>query len=128
MPPVYFLQGEIEIDMAQLLDFNIHRPNVLPLKLADDKQTMINVVPPTVDLQEELRANSDQLSILLGQADEEMIEALYDLAARLMSCNRNYKKFTAEDLRTTYRMDAEDLAVFYLRYSAYLEEMEHAKN
>ena len=114
--------------MVQLLDFNVHRPNVLPIRLADDKQTIINVVPPTLDLQEELDAHSKQLLRLLDREDEEMVEALYDLASRLMSCNRNFKKFTAEDLRTTYRLDVEDLALFYLQYSTYLEEIEHAKN
>lgn len=114
--------------MAQLLDFNVHRPNILPVRLMDKKQTLINLVPPTLDLQEELEGHRDQLRVLLGQDNDEMVEALYDLAAKLMSCNRNYKKFTGEQLRTTYRMDVEDLAVFYLQYSAYLEEIEHAKN
>lgn len=115
--------------MAQLLDFNVHRPNVLPIKLeSEEKQIVISVVPPTLDLKEELSASRENLLRLLDREDEEMVEALYDLAARLMSCNRNFKKFTAEDLRTTYLLDVEDLAVFYLQYASYLEEIEHAKN
>lgn len=114
--------------MAQPYSFNRYRPPVLPLQLMDDAQTWVNISPPTVDLQEELRAQQSHLRALLGQEGEEMVEVLYNLAARLMSCNRNLIRFTAEDLRTVYHMDVEDLVVFYKLYADYLSEIEHAKN
>lgn len=114
--------------MAELLSFNRHRPPILPIELMDDANTLVNVVPPTVDLQEELRAMHAQLRVLLTNEDEEMVDVLYDLAARLMSCNRNLLKFTGESLRVTYRLDVEDLVVFYNAYSDFLTGIENAKN
>lgn len=114
--------------MAETLDFNQYRPPVLPLILMDEQHTVINVSPPTVDLQEELRARQGQLRALLSKEDEEMVDVLYDLAARLMSCNRNLIKFTAHELRTTYKMDVEDLVVFYRAYAEYITEIERSKN
>lgn len=114
--------------MAKLLNFNQYRPPVLPLELMDDKRTRLNLSPPTVDLQEELRARQSELRELLSQEDAEMVNALYDLAARLINCNRNLKRFTADELRTTYRMDVEDLVLFYRAYADFLLEIENAKN
>ena len=36
--------------------FNRHRPPILPIEMPDEEGTIIHVTPPTVDLQEELRA------------------------------------------------------------------------
>ena len=55
--------------MAETLDFNQYRPPVLPLILMDEQHTVINVSPPTVDLQEELRARQGQLRVLLSKED-----------------------------------------------------------
>lgn len=114
--------------MANALVFNRHRPPVLPVELMDDQQTVINVTPPTVDLQEELRARLVDLNALLNGDDDEKREALFDLAARLMSCNRNMRKITPEQLRKTYRVDEEDLVVFFNAYAEFLTGIEHAKN
>ena len=114
--------------MANTLSFNKHRPPVLPVELLDDQHTQLHITPPTVDLQEELRARQAELQALLSKEDEEMVGVLFDLAARLMSCNRNWKKITAEELRKTYNLDEEDLVVFFEAYADFLSEIEHAKN
>lgn len=110
------------------LNFNKYRPPILSVEMMDPEQTIINVVPPTVDLQDELRESMADLTALLNGGDDEKREALYDLAARLMSCNRNARKITPELLRTTYRLDEEDLVVFYQAYAEFLTEIESAKN
>ena len=112
--------------MSQTVNFNRHRPPILRVPLSEE--LVLHVTPPTVDLQDELRARSGELRALLSQDDDEMRVALYDLAARLMSCNRNLRKITAEDLRTTYELDEADLAVFFEDYAGYLTQIENAKN
>lgn len=114
--------------MANLINFNRHRPPILPVELPDDEHTLLNLCPPTKDLVDELRNGQNELRALLTQEDEGMVEALYDLAARLMSCNRNLKKITAEQLRTKYKMDVVDLTLFYQNYAEFIVEIENAKN
>lgn len=114
--------------MANTLVFNRHRPPILPVEMMDAQKTVINVTPPTVELQEELRARLADLNALLNGDDEEKRGALFDLAARLMSCNRNMRKITPEQLHKTYRVDEEDLVVFYNAYADFLTEIENAKN
>lgn len=110
------------------LNFNKYRPPILPIEMMDEEHTVIHVVPPTVDLQEELRASTADLYALLNGDDESKREGLFDLAARLMSCNRNMRKVTAEQLRTTFRLDEEDMVVFYEAYVDFLKGIENAKN
>lgn len=114
--------------MANTLDFNRYRPPILPIVFPDRRNTSIHLTPPTVDLQEELRTQQSQLRALLSREDAEMVDTLYDLAARLMCCNRNLMKVTAKDLRTTFNMDVDDLVVFYQAYTDFLQEIENAKN
>lgn len=114
--------------MANTLVFNRHRPPILPVEMMDDQNTVINVIPPTVDLQEELRARQAELHVLLDGDNDEQREALFDLAARLLSCNRNMRKITPEQLRKTYHLDEEDLVVFFRAYAEFLVELENAKN
>lgn len=116
--------------MADILKFDRHRPPILHVELMDDRRTVIRVTPPTVELQEELRARQSELSALLADADDDndTREMLYNLAARLLSCNRNMRKFTPEQLLTTYGLDEEDLVVFFHAYTDFLTKLERAKN
>lgn len=114
--------------MAKTLNFNKYRPPILPVEMMDEDNTVIHVTPPTVDLQEELRAHMADLHALLSGDDDEKREALFDLAARLMSCNRNMRKITPEQLRNTFRLDEEDLVVFYTAYADFVKGIENAKN
>ena len=113
--------------MAEVLDFNKYRPPVLPLLLPGEGKRL-NLIPPTLDLLEELRASRERLSVLLTQEDEEMVDALFELAARLMSCNRQLKKIKADYLRNVCGMDEADLGVFFQAYTNYLTDLENAKN
>ena len=108
--------------------FNRHRPPILPIEMPDKDGTVLHIIPPTVDLQEELRASASDFNALLAGGDNDKREAIYDLAARLMSCNRNMLKITPEDLRKVYHIDAEDLVDFFHSYVDFLQGIEHAKN
>lgn len=108
--------------------FNKYRPPILSIEMPDKDGTVFHIVPPTVDLQEELRATAKDLNALLAGGDDDKREVLFDLAARLMSCNRNMLQITPEHLRKTYHLDAEDLVGFYTAYVDFLTGIERAKN
>jgi hypothetical protein len=114
--------------MTNTVDFNRYRPPILRVPLMDKAETVLHVTPPTVDLQEELRARLPELTALLTGGEDEQRAALYDLAARLMSCNRNMRTITAADLRGKYHMDEEDLVVFFNEYASFVRGIENLKN
>ena len=108
--------------------FNRYRPPIWAVEMPDKDNTVLHIVPPTVDLQEELRASASDFTALLDGGTDEKRAALYDLAARLMSCNRNMLKLTAEDLFKTYHIDVEDLVEFFHGYVDFIKGIENAKN
>ncbi len=110
------------------VNFNVHRPPILEVPLFDKDETVLHVTPPTVDLQEELRASATEMTALLNGGNEEQREVLWDLAARLMSCNRNMRKITPEELRKKYKLVEDDLAIFFHEYAGFLTGIENAKN
>lgn len=114
--------------MENVVNFNRYRPPILKLEMLDDARTVLHVVPPTVDLQEELREKASDLYALLTGTDTDKREALFDLAARLMSRNRNMLAITPESIRTTYRLDEEDMVVFFEEYATFVRGIEQAKN
>ena len=60
--------------------------------------------------------------------DMTTVQACYDLAARLMSCNRSGIKVTTEDLRGKYQINLEALIIFYNAYIDFIEEVTNQKN
>lgn len=110
------------------VNFNRHRPPILEVPLFDKDETVLQVTLPTVDLQEELRANAGAFNALLDGGDETQRAALWDLAARLMSCNRNWLKITPEALRKKYRLVEDDLVIFYEAFVEFVRNTENAKN
>ena len=114
--------------MARVLDFNtIERP-VLELVMQDDERTHIKVSTPTESLVEELATLAPQLEKVLQSQDAESIAAIYDLAARLINCNRSFVKVTPEDLRDKFRMNFESLIIFFGAYVDFINEVTNAKN
>lgn len=114
--------------MAKTLDFNSIEPRVLELILRDDDRTCIRVGTPTEALIEELQRVAPKLDAALKNKNEASIESVYDLAARLMSCNRDDVKITKEELRDKYRMNLENLLIFFGAYIDFINEITHEKN
>lgn len=112
----------------ETLQFDRYRPPVYPVELMDVQRTVLHLTPPTVDLQEELRSRIGDLKELILCADDEIRQSLWDLAARLMSCNRNVRQITPEQLKAAYGLDEEDLVVFFEGYADFLKGIENAKN
>lgn len=116
--------------MAKTLNFNTLKRPTLPLVMRDDAQTLIKVSTPTEALVEELQAVAPELEKRLGatEADADSIQAIYDLAARLMSCNIDGLLVTVDDLRHKYKLGLEELVFFYVAYVDFLNEIKNAKN
>lgn len=110
------------------LNFNKYRPPIMVVEMPDEENTVLHIMPPTVNLQEELRATVGELTALLDGGKPEQRAAFYDLAARLMSNNRDWLEITSEDLRKKYHLDVEDLTVFFHNYAEFVTGIEHAKN
>lgn len=114
--------------MAKTLDFNkVNRP-VLQLIMQDEARTEINVSTPTESLVEELKEMLPELERVLAPGDKDSTLAAYDLAARLINCNRSLVRVTGEELLTKYHMDLESLLIFYGAYTDFITEIQEAKN
>lgn len=112
--------------MGKTIDFRALQKPFLKLIMNDG--TEIRVTTPTADLVENVRANlSELINVLKGEGAEQK-KALYDLAARLIDCNLDAVKVSADSLRNEYDWSVEDLTVFYTAYVEFIEEIENAKN
>lgn len=110
------------------LDFNTVKRPTLELVMQDEGRTVIMVTTPKEALIEELQATLPELQGTLSTGDKESIDLCYDLAARLINCNRNFVTVTVEELRGKYGMDLESLLLFYSAYLDFISEIHDAKN
>ncbi len=110
------------------LDFNALTAPTLPLVMCDAEKTELVVTTPTEGLVEELQALAPELTKVLGADNADSIEAVYSLAAKLISCNRAGLQVTADDLRNKYKLNLEALIVFYNVYLSFVNEITNAKN
>lgn len=114
--------------MTKTLDFNSFNRPVLELVMRDDERTTIKVSTPNEGLIEGLQAMLPGLEPVLKTGDKASIATIYDLAAKLISCNRSFIKVTGDDLRTKYRLDLEAMIMFFSAYMDFIAEITNAKN
>lgn len=116
--------------MAKKLDFNSVEPLVLELTMTDEARTRISVTTPTEGLIEELQLVSPKLQAALKDSNDACTEEIYDLAARLMSCNLEGLKVTKDELRNKnkYGLNLEKLIFFFRSYIEFINEITHEKN
>lgn len=114
--------------MGKVLDLNTATLPTLELTLQDEAKTCVHVTLPTEGLINELEALSPELQPIMTRGDKEGIEAIYDLAAKLISCNLEDKALTGKELREVYRMKLESAVVFYSVYLDFINEIIDAKN
>lgn len=114
--------------MARVLDLNTVERPTLELTLQDEARTIVRVTTPTEGLIQELQAVAPELEKSLTKGDEESQKDIYDLAAKLISCNRDSIKITGEELRGKYRMNLESAIVFYDAYMDFINEIFKLKN
>jgi superfamily II DNA or RNA helicase len=107
---------------CEVVSSNSRRDRQLDLFINGDLQVIANVsvLSEGFDLPE--------LQSVLSGGDRESVELCYDLAARLINCNRSFITVTAEELRKKYGLDLEGLVVFYSAYADFIQEINSAKN
>jgi hypothetical protein len=117
----------------KMLNFNeLNRPT-LPLCMCDDAKTVVTVTTPTEILVEELEATLPELQGIMAGKDEKAIETCYDLAARLISCNREGLAVSVDDLRGKYWpadriTNMLHLVTFFGAYMDFIKEINNEKN
>lgn len=114
--------------MANIIDFNSYRRPELIFVMKDKNHTTLHVTTPTEQLVGELNANLAELQKTLTGNDEEASRAVYRLAAKLFNCNLDGVTVTSEELAKKYRLNMEDMAVFYTAYIEFIEGIKNAKN
>lgn len=114
--------------MKKTLNFNsVERPT-LELVMQDEAQTVIAVTTPRYGLIDKLRKQLPEIKNLTGEDVEAALDALYSLAAELISCNRSGTVITAAELRDVYKMGEEEITLFFEAYLDFINDIKTAKN
>lgn len=108
-------------------NFQTSQPS-LPINMNDAKETLFTVTAPTVELIERLEANQDSLVEIFQKGDRQSLNEIWILAADLISCNREQRPVTVEELKGMYGMTYEMLLAFMVCYLEFIEEIKSAKN
>lgn len=111
--------------MSKTLDFTKVKKEYLTIKLNDTKNTTLLVGTPTKAILNEFIAINEKVSEEDG-ADNEAINDLYRVCARVMSFNKTGIKITAEYLETFF--DIEDILIFFNAYGEFLTSITNSKN
>lgn len=113
--------------MNKVLDLNTVQRPTLELTLMDDARTKLLLSTPTEAVVQELQQMGAELD-RLKSGNRDAVATIYDLAARLISCNRDFVKVTAEELRAKYRMDLESAILFFSAYMDFISSIQNEKN
>lgn len=117
------------VDLTKSRDLTGQALPVLRVKLRDRGRGLeLSVLPPTVALQRELEAEQSDLDAALGSGVEEARVATYDLAARLLSNNRQGVYISAAQLATRYRVGDDQLLTFFEAYTDFVSKLASSKN
>ena len=114
--------------MAKTLNFREFAQPTLRIQMNDAESTPFTLTAPSVELVERLEANQDALVATFKKGDRESLNAVWQLAADLISNNREGRQVTAEDLKGRYGMSYRMLLAFYDAYGEFIAEIEAAKN
>lgn len=114
--------------MAKALNFRSFAQPTLSLTMNDAEGTLFTVTTPSVELVELLEANLDEIKAVFERGDKSSLDEIWNLAARLISCNRECRKVTVEELKGRYGMNYQMLFAFLQAYGEFIAEIESAKN
>jgi len=109
--------------MAKSLDFNKVKKKYLNITLNDDDQTKLQLMTP---LKKQVQELNNMLTDNAAEPTDEDLAALYELAAGLMSRNKQNYKIEASLLEEI--LDYEDLVIFFNAYTDFLVEVSTVKN
>jgi hypothetical protein len=110
--------------MAKSFDFNKIKPKTMTVTLSDEAKTVLAVMTPDKKLRDDL------VSLYEGVDegdDDEIIEALYDLSARVMSRNKQGIDISADQLKEMYP-DHTYVMAFLNAYVDFIGELTNSKN
>ena len=110
--------------MAKSLNFNNIKKQYLNVTLNDEKQTVLLISTPTKAIFDELTSLQDILKNDELQSDA--LNDLYEICAKIMSCNKTGKKITSDYISDLF--DFEDLLIFINTYTDFIGEITNRKN
>lgn len=110
------------------LDLNKAKRQSFPVTMMDEKQTVFNLVMPNAETIKRLQAIYRELPSVMNGDDPEALDACYEVAAELFSRNRMRIEVTAEELKSIYSMEIEDLILFFNEYMEFIRELTKSKN
>lgn len=114
--------------MAKSLNFRQFAQPTLPITMNDAEETLFTLTAPSVELVERLEANQETLLATFNKGDRESLNEVWNLAAALISCNREGRQVTADELKSRYGMNYVMLFAFLGAYGEFIAEIENAKN
>ena len=109
--------------MAKPLDFNKIKKRYFTVTLADENNTTLMISTPTKEVMDEFISMKDYLE---GNTGEDVIDALYELCAKIMSRNKGGIKVTKEALESM--LDFDDIVIFIKAYTDFISELTNSKN
>lgn len=110
--------------MAKSFDFNRMKPRTMTVTLSDEKKTTLIVKTPNKALRDELVGIKESVE---DAEEEEVWDALYELAAKVMSRNKEDIKITAVQLKELYE-DVNYITAFLEAYTDFVNELSDLKN
>ena len=114
--------------MARSLNFRDFAQPTLCITMNDTEGTVFTVTTPNVALVEKLEANQDHITAVFERGDKTSLDEIWALAASLISCNRDGRQVTANELKDRYGMSYVMLFSFLQAYGEFIAEIEAAKN
>ena len=100
------------------LNFNNMQKPIMRIELADEKKTILFVLPPT-------KAEAKAISEMAITNSVNNLEKSIEMCAKLMSRNIAKMPITADDLG---EWDMYDVKMFFATYMEFLNEIKNAKN
>nr|DAE49259.1 MAG TPA: hypothetical protein [Caudoviricetes sp.] len=110
------------------LDLNKAKRQSFPVTMMDEKQTVFNLVMPNAETIKKLQTIHKELQSVISGDDADALDACYEVAAELLSCNRMQRKVTVDELKSDYKMEFEDLLLFFNAYMEFIRELTKSKN
>lgn len=109
--------------MAKTFDFNKIKEKTMNVVLSDEAKTLLILKTPNKALMESLQNIQDE--IRHSEDEDELIESLYDVTAKIMSRNKNEKVITSELLKELYP-DIDFILEFITAYMEFIDEYTNA--
>ena len=111
--------------MGNVLDFSAIQKKYLTVKLADEKKTTIMIGTPDKKTMEEFLAIQSSLTSSEIESNDEKMDCLYSICARLMSRNKAGIKIAKKTIEDTF--DFEDIMIFFSAYMNFISEVMKTK-